>query len=172
MSEQKLNKICKILMTITAVLLVIFLYIMTITIISVTNNKMDYVDAPKSDKVYYIEKLLDDYNTDKHQPLENVEIKKLVDKNVDLKCYMLFYKDIKPDNTYGRAFPVFRSIYIDTSLKTHRYAIVLTHEMIHIKHLTVNEMYTQYQTFLYLFESDNEYLKECGVYFAYTVLAG
>lgn len=95
----------------------------------------------------------------------------------------LFFEKVKPlpKDTSGLTIPLIRTIFIDTdtyndAVKNNeylgQYLIVLTHEYIHLKELTMCEMYVNYKTFLILYNSNNNYLKQCALTFAVDILWG
>jgi hypothetical protein len=60
----------------------------------------------------------------------------------------------------------FRIIRINPSRKGAYYARTFTHEAMHLKHCTEKELFVCYETFKFLYENENKYLRSAGVQYA------
>lgn len=108
------------------------------------------------------------------------EGKKLIQELTSISFYMEFVVNL-PKNSGGLTAPMIRSIFIDReiyqSAKNNddgkiKYFIVLAHEYIHLTQLTADERYTNFQAFLTLYNSGNNYLRKTSLYFASSILSG
>lgn len=81
--------------------------------------------------------------------------------------YILIYRDLSDADIIGCAYIIPKIVVIHDDLSMEDFVITLTHELIHITHITTNERYTSFQTFKILYESDNDYFKNVALYFAH-----
>ena len=71
--------------------------------------------------------------------------------------YILIKTDLD-SSTSGKAIPVLNIIFLEKDLSGWETLSTLTHEICHLKYYTVNETYTEYMTFVELFESKNKFM--------------
>lgn len=100
----------------------------------------------------------------------NKEIKAKIDKLFNIP-YIYIEKDLESD-LLGQAIPLFRVVIIDNSITGYEYAGTLAHELVHIRDMTSNECWTEYQAIITLYESDDEFLQEAGKSWMRSVLLG
>lgn len=92
------------------------------------------------------------------------EFKNYIEKDFNLKFYIYTESDLK-GNYNGKTYPVTRTIVIDNELNGYGYCKTFVHETIHLKHMVANERYVCFETFKYLYESDD--LHDVGVWYGY-----
>lgn len=68
--------------------------------------------------------------------------------------YYIYKEKVTKPKYYARTSFMFRTIAIDNSLTINEYVEVLCHELLHLKFNTANERFTQYQTFVFLYNSE------------------
>lgn len=82
--------------------------------------------------------------------------------------YLLVEKPLAQKGYIGRAFPQFRLIFIDDKISGLELIETLAHELCHLKYFTDNEAFTQYMTFVELYESGNYILRQAALRIADT----
>lgn len=87
--------------------------------------------------------------------------KQFVEKDMEVKAY--FYSERKLNKYNGLIFATIRLIVIDNTIDGYEYCTTFTHEVIHLTHFVANERYVCYETFKYLYESEE--LHEVGVWY-------
>lgn len=92
-----------------------------------------------------------------------MEIKKDIDNLFGNTPYIYIECDLG-DTLGGLASPIVRSVKIHNTLSLYEYTFDLAHELIHITHCTMNETYTQFEAFKMLYESGNEWFKNCALW--------
>lgn len=104
--------------------------------------------------------LLEDEEMSKDQILSQAK------KEVPVKMYIFI--NIKPwkKEAIGGAFLAPRVILVDASVDNDHYTIATVHELLHMKIFTMNERYTQFQTFVTLYESNNKYFHKVALILA------
>jgi hypothetical protein len=120
-------------------------------------NRMPYVFATHTVYVQY-QHITYSYS--------NKEIKHKLEDLVGVKNYNYNEKNIKQ---YGRTQLMFRAITIRKNLSQLDYIEVLCHELLHLKHYTLNERSTQYKTFKTLYNSE---FKQIALNIAYKMQYG
>lgn len=91
------------------------------------------------------------------------EYRKLVADEMGSPIY--FYKEKNMGQTYnGVSYIPIRLMIVDNRLKDERYCEVFTHELIHLTKFLKNERQVSFDTFKFLYESENPYLKSAGIY--------
>lgn len=80
-------------------------------------------------------------------------IKDKLENIVGIKFYIYKEKNICSEYL-GKTNFMFRTITLDKNLTNNEYIEVLCHELLHLKYNTANERFTQYQTFVYLYNSE------------------
>ena len=82
--------------------------------------------------------------------------------------YLLIEKSLAHKGYIGRAFPQFRLVFIDDKISGLELIETLAHELCHLKYFTDNEAFTQYMTFVELYESGNYILRQAALKIADT----
>ena len=100
--------------------------------------------------------------------LSNNEYKQLIESELSIAPYKFYIKELS--NINGDCNLYFRTITIESSRKGVFFARTFTHEALHLKYLTGDEIYVCYETFKYLYENENKYLHNAGVYYAIDIL--
>lgn len=96
-----------------------------------------------------------------------------IDKSIELVNsmfninYSLSFADLKSIGLLGMAHVTTRQVVIDNTLSGWDILYTLTHELCHIKYYTSNEAYTEYMTFINLYENSNNILHLRGEWVAY-----
>lgn len=97
-------------------------------------------------------------------PLSKQEYRSIIEDQRDLNFY--FYDEKVLNGEYnGYAFATIRLILVDERVTGFDYAVVFTHEVMHIKEMVGNERWVNFETFKYLYESDIAELHNAGVLF-------
>ena len=107
-------------------------------------HRMEYVEPTDIISVQYKEV---DYGYSKST------IKDKLENIVGVRHYIYIEKNTNK-KYFGITNFIFRTIVIDKSLTAYDYVEVLCHELIHLKYNTANERFTQYKTFVYLYNSE------------------
>lgn len=68
---------------------------------------------------------------------------------------------------WGNTSLITRTITIDENLSEWNFILVLTHELCHLKYYTANETFTEYITFVELYESGNDLFKNRAEWMIY-----
>lgn len=92
-------------------------------------------------------------NSTYEQKLTHNQIKQKLEKELNLHLYILIQKPLK-NNCYGYCRIGVRIIVVTENLSYIDYIWTLAHEMIHLKHLTSNETWTNFETFKLLYNSE------------------
>ena len=112
----------------------------------------------KTELEHYADMLNDQYDV-RLRRLTKEEYKYLLDLDLDA-TYM--YSE-KPMRMAGVTHPLIRLISTDNDLDDMEYCVALTHEMHHLLLFSGNERYICQETFKYLYENENEYLRNVGI---------
>lgn len=94
--------------------------------------------------------------------LTKTEIDYLVKSTVN-STYIIHTERKLNNGTLGYCMVPLGIIVTDSDLQGWEYATVLAHELIHYKMYTVDERYTEYMTFVELWESSSPYLRYCAM---------
>lgn len=94
--------------------------------------------------------------------------KSFVEDDIGLRFYIYAEKSLKKGS--GFTFPTIRTIVVDKSLTGYQYCLTFTHEVMHLKHFIKQETYVCYETFKYLYESEE--LHNVGVWYGLKQLSG
>lgn len=81
------------------------------------------------------------------------EIRSKLEDIVGVDHYLYFEKSLG-EQTAGCTLLMFRTILIASDLSVNEYIEIVCHEFIHLKYNTGNERFTQYQTFITLYNSE------------------
>ena len=87
------------------------------------------------------------------------ELKVLVEDNIHFTSYLYIEVTNLWDIHAGLTSIPTHTVMVLKNLNNMEYVETLTHEIIHLKYCTSNETFTNFMTFKYLYESDNQYLK-------------
>lgn len=161
MSKKTITKLNKIFISVMIPLFLIMVFLL---------STIGFACLPRiKTRVQY--RTLEPFTLEVTSELSNKEVRSVIEDLVGLKIYS--YKEA-PLNDYelGRAKLFKREIIVVPNLEYIDYVIILTHEMVHIKHFTSDEIYTNYLTFKYLYESNNEDFKNIAIYHYWLSLKG
>ena len=153
------------------ILLILSLIIITynITVLILFNTRYyeyDYCKYTYNENVYY--SLEKEYYSITCEKLDKTYCKQLICEDIDNNFYLLI--DFINMNRLGMTQPISRTIFVDSNCSTEEYILALTHEMLHLKYLTGNETFVNFQTFKYLYEHENLFFKKIGIRFAIEIL--
>jgi len=110
-----------------------------------------------------------DYAKPEYLEITNEQAIELVNEHFGM-TYFLRIVDLD-ESLYGQSIVPINLVLLDDSLNCVQTIQTLTHELCHIKYYTNNETYTEYMTFVELYESDNIYLKNAAEWMIYEHLA-
>lgn len=85
--------------------------------------------------------------------LEKWQIRAKLDDIMDTGLYIETFTDFQ-GGTLGQCNSYFRVVWIDKDISTIDYVWTMCHELVHLKHHTICERYTNYMTFVYLYNSE------------------
>ena len=89
----------------------------------------------------------------------------------DLGVHFYIYKEREFKGKYiGKTYHVIRTIVVDNNLEDYDYFVCLAHELMHLKTYIGQEDYICFETFKYLYESEE--LHDIGVWYAIKQLNG
>lgn len=129
----------------------------------ITIDEYDYTP----DDVYWAESiLLREYEYGLYE-LENWEYKSLLEYQMKP---VYIYTERNLNGWAGEARPILRMVTIDKDVKGYSYCVTLTHELMHLQHFSANERFVCAKTFEFLYENEDEDLKQAGVRYGYAVL--
>lgn len=115
------------------------------------NTQLDYLNA--------YDVLLQEHDDTRQKP--KAYYKEFVEKDMGVKFYIYGEKELGKYN--GKTFVTIRLILIDNTIDGYEYCTTFAHEIIHLTHFVANERYVCYETFKYLYESEE--LHEVGVWY-------
>jgi hypothetical protein len=127
---------------------------------------MPYTIRGQSQKQIILNRLNEDYQDNERK--SKYYYKKILDKDLKLKMYIYREKYLKNNN--GLCIANLRLIIIDESIRDYQYCVTLTHEMMHLKRYRKQENYICFETFKYLYESEE--LHDVGVWYAIRQING
>ena len=108
------------------------------------SHRMEYV-IPND--IIYVSYIDIDYNYSKQ------DIRLRLESITGIKYYFYTEKSLK-NNIMGYTNITLRHITIDSNISNNEYIEVLCHELLHLKYNTGNERFTQYKTFVTLYNSE------------------
>ena len=169
---KKVDKVTKVML----IILYICLVILTIeTIIACIFHRS--IDMPESDydtydKIHAYKVLYSEYDKGVNSwQMDKKFYRDTVTDLAKLGPYLYFEKDIK--SASGLSIALIPSIIVDEELDDAEiYCWVFTHEVMHIKRFSANETYVCFETFKFLYESENDYLHNAGVRYGTRQLNG
>ena len=106
------------------------------------------------------------YDRPEYMPLQdNDQAIELVNEHFNM-TYILRVADLD-ESLFGQSIVPISLVILDDELNSTQTIQTLAHELCHIKYFTNNETYTEYMTFVELYESDNIYLKNAAEWMIY-----
>lgn len=155
-------KTVKILCCVAFMVLALFLgYAATIYVTSIRTLSVPQLICGRAEKQIVLQQLHKEKTT---HILTNNEYKHLIETGLDLNGYLYDVKKLSGRN--GECNLYYRTIRIDPSLRGVYYARTFTHEAMRLKHYTEKEIFVCFQTFKFLYENENKYLRSAGVQYA------
>ena len=112
--------------------------------------------------------LLQNSYTKGHEPKTKEDYRKFVE--TDLGLHLYFYSEKNMADYAGKTYPLIRLIIIDTDADGYKYCETFVHEAIHLKEFIGQEDYVSFQTFKYLYESEE--LHNVGVWYGLCQIYG
>ena len=110
------------------------------------------------------------YDNSFYVPDSRKECEKLVRKYYKIPHLCL---NVKLDAlTDGRAVCLPPMVFVDKRLSNANFITTYVHELLHIKHQTLDETYVSFMTFKTMYESGNETLRGCAMRLASQTVAG
>lgn len=143
-----MTKTLKRLVIIISILLIVNVIIWTNTFIIVFRYNYKPIDCLA---IQYIPK----------QPPNEITVEKaveLVNEHFNIN-YTLKFENLRQNGMSGNATLILNIVRLDKNLNGWEVLATLTHELCHIKYYTINETFTEYMSFVELYESDNDILK-------------
>lgn len=113
--------------------------------------------------------ILQNSYTDFEEHKSNEEYRKFVEDDLGLHFYIYSEKDIGGEHD-GRIYPLARWIVINTEADGYRYCMAFVHEAIHLKEFIGQADYVCFETFKYLYESEE--LHNVGVWYGLSQIYG
>lgn len=165
------NKLKTFMMVLISLMVVIVLY--TIAVCSIFYRKIDMpimVAVPSDyNKVY--NQLVREYDYDMEYERGKEQYKNMIEEQLGLKAYMYLEKSICIDYD-GYMIAGIRLMVVDKDLSLYDYCVVFAHESLHFTKFSSNDTYINYEVFKFLYENEDEELKNIGIDFAIRQLAG
>lgn len=164
MAKSKLDKIIKILISIC---LVVCMYLGVVGILWFRDINLPYTIDGYVNRDMVLKSLYDDYVS------LNATYNKRANRRFlanDLGVHLYFYTEANLRKYNGLCYGAIRLIVIDKDLSGMQYCVTLTHEMMHLKKMSKKESYICFETFKYLYESED--MHNVGVWYAIKQLEG
>lgn len=159
-------KFLKLLLCVSLMFLTLFLgYVAKITVKSERSRPVPQLICGYADKHKVLDML---YQQRTNDVLTNNEYKYLIESELSLFPYKFYVKELSERN--GECNLYFRTIKISPQRKGVYFARTFTHEAMHLKHITGDELFVCFETFKYLYENENKYLHNTGVIYAIDVI--
>ena len=102
------------------------------------------------------------YNFNDCEILSKNEIKYQIDKLFNYPNYTLAEQNLQGESM-GYTWLFKRQIVIEQNQSVYQYTHTLTHELVHLIYFCGNERYANFKTFKILYESGNEFFKNCAL---------
>ena len=157
-----LKKILKALLGVGCVVLLILTYFGTLYMVNIRAIDFNVCEYSTYDRELAYQKLKSEYEQLEHYVLTKEQYRELLEDELNFHLYT-YKEELLEFPTVGRADPFLRIIKITTDYVGQHYAKTLTHEIMHIKKQSFNEQYICFETFKFLYEHDNPYLRASGV---------
>lgn len=106
--------------------------------------------------------------TDIAKNVPKSDLKHLVDKLVNTPHF--YAEKGKRMQNWGYSQILFRRVVVNSTLDGGDYVVTYTHELTHLKYWCENETFVSYKTFVALYESGNEILRNVAERYAYDVV--
>ena len=132
------------MITICVINTIIVSYLGVITVLRLTAPKLPFEAVNPTIELYY-----QPYNNE----YSKAETKAKLNKLLNIGGYFESFMEL-PYNEGGKCNPYYRLIRINTNVDNNEYVWVLCHELVHLKHHTICDRYTNYLTFKYLYNSE------------------
>lgn len=163
MAKSKLDKLIAILLLMC---LTIGVYLGVVCVVFFRNKQLPLQVYSQVNYLNAYDFLIREYD-DKCNSESKEYYKDLIEKDLGMSFYI--YKEMQIECS-GKAYPTIRTIVIDDDVTGYDYCMVLAHEIMHIKLFIKQEDYVCYETFKYLYESEE--LHNVGVWYALRQLNG
>lgn len=163
----KLDWVCKLLIAITLICFLFLIYVLTLGLISIRKIDMPVYVYTLNTYNRTLQILQEDYEP-MYSYYSNEKYKAIIEEEAGIKPYIYCEADING----GRALIPLRLITISESLVGYEYCRVFTHEVMHIQKVSGQENYISFETFKFLYESEDEELHNVGVWIAIRQLLG
>lgn len=164
MARNKLKKWTTFLFCVTGIIII---FLGTTYLLWFRRTELPITNYAFSNKNKALEILYNEY-----KPLTDVKskgyYKSFLEK--DLNMHLYFYAEKELSGYNGLCYPNIRLILIDVDLVGYQYCCTLVHEMMHLKKIRVQENYICFETFKYLYESEE--LHNIGVWYGIRQLNG
>ena len=167
----KLDKLDKILITLIVICVGVLLGEITACIIFF--RRVDMPDASYSMDDYYasIYTLYNEYDASLNNQQHKNYYRNMIEDQAKFGPYL--YLETHMDDNSGLAILMLRTIVIDKDItNVETYCMVFAHEVMHFKTFHGNETYVSFETFKFLYESDDPYLHNVGVKYGLQQLYG
>lgn len=165
-----LKKILKVLLGVGCVVWLILAYFGTLYMINIRAIDFDVCEYSTYDREWAYQILMSEYDQLEHYVLTKEQYRELLED--ELKFHVYTYKEEPLEYpTMGRSNPFLRIIKITTDYDGQEYAKTLTHEIMHIEKQSFNEQYICFETFKFLYEHDNPYLRASGILYGINQLS-
>jgi hypothetical protein len=164
MAKIRLNKVVAFILLFCVLVLV---YLGCCAIVFFREKFMPLQVFGQTDYLKAIHKLESEYNSFEDEHTKEWYREK-IEQDLELKFY--FYKERDIERYNGLAYATIRTIVIDEELDGYGYCKTFAHEVMHLKLFIQQEDYVCYETFKYLYESEE--LHNVGVWYGLQQLRG
>lgn len=157
-----LKKILKVLLGVGCVVWLILTYYGTLYMINLRAIDFDVCGYTTYDREQVYQRLTEEYAPLENHVLTKQQYRELIEDELSFHIY--HYKEEPLEYpTVGKADPYHRIIRITTDYYGQQYAKTFVHEVLHIKKQSYNEQYICFETFKFLYEHENPYLRAAGI---------
>lgn len=147
--------------------IIILLFLLSCTLIFERKKDLPYRNLMPRDYRNAIQLLEKSYIKD-YKPKTKEEYRKFIESDMGVHFYIYTEKDMV--DYAGKIYPLARLIIIDTDTDGYKYCETFAHEAIHLKEFIGQEDYVTFQTFKYLYESEE--LHNVGVWYGLSQVYG
>jgi hypothetical protein len=161
------NRLSKIVAFILLICVVVLVYLGSTSVIFFRKKYMPLQLYSQVDYHKAFNKLLKEYNSDEKINSKSWYRSK-IEQDFNFKFY--FYKERNIEDYDGLAYFTIRTIVIEKDLNEYQYCKTFAHEVLHLKLFIQQEDYICYETFKYLYESEE--LHNVGVWYGLQQLRG
>lgn len=127
---------------------------------NITNNGV--TQQQKNTAYLLLSEKIEDLNKSKK------EIRQIISKDIKSRFYI--YDEKKMKDMAGKTFPTIRLIVLEPNVSGLEYVVVFTHELMHLKYLCGDEAFVCFETFKYLYESEE--FHSAGIWYGQEQLQG